>query len=315
MRIFRIVVALLALLAIVAGFRMWSQRRDRVRLAYPPMMGSLPVFVAEDQQLFAKEGVRAETVSFSSSNDMVNALVAGQVDVLPAVSLVPLVHLEIQHPGRIRIFSHSRMRPENSTYRIVVKREAAAQNVGDLEGKKIGVFPGTSAAKLLGAFLQRKGVDPRKVTFVQLPPAAQVSSLESGAVDALFSYDPLVAMMPGKYRTLSNSVYAELIEPCPLGVSVISREFERRKPRTAARAVRVVQEGIEYMGAHPDAARALLPRFTRMTADVAARVNVADVTLSNEVDVSALQRFIDLLYEIGEIPQRIDAHRLVDTTR
>ena len=41
-------------------------------------------------------------------------------------------------------------------------------------------------------------------------------------------------------------------------------------------------------------------------------MNVADVTLSNQVDIANLQQFIDLLYQIGEIPEQIDAHRLVD---
>ena len=60
---------------------------------------------------------------------------------------------------------------------------------------------------------------------------------------------------------------------------------------------------------------ALLPRFTRMTPEMASRVNVTDITLSNEVDAAILQRFIDMLYEIGEIPQKIDAHRIIEPTR
>ncbi len=306
----------LTFLAIVAAIRLWPRRADRVRLAYPPIMASLPVFVAEDRQLFAHEGVSTRTVSFSSSNDMVNALVAGQVDMLPAVSLIPLIHLEIQSPGKVRVFSHSRMRPENSTYRIVVKSESKLKAVADLEGKRIGVFPGTSATRLLSTFLARKGVNAGSITFVQLPSSAQVSSLESGAIDALFAYDPLtVISAPGRYRALSNSVYAELIEPCPLGVSVISRDFERAHPQSATRAVHALQQGIDYMASNPEQARALLPRFTRMTPETAARVNVADITLSNQVDSVVLQRFIDLLFETGEIPERIDAHRLLDPTR
>ncbi len=303
-------------IVLVATVRLTSRRNGRVRIAYPPMLASLPVIAAQEQQMFQRQHLQAEVVSFSSSNDMVSALVAGQVDVLPAVSLVPLLHLEIQHPGKFRVFSHSRMRRENSTYRLVVKSASPLQTLADLSGKKIGVFPGTSATRLVSAFLQRKGVDPKTVTFVQLPASAQVSSLESGAVDALFSYDPLTLVAePGRYRALSNSVYAELIEPCPVGVSVISRDFERAQPEVAARAAQAVQEGIAYVGSHPQQAAALLPRFTRMTPEMAARVNVADITLSNTVDAATLQRFINLLYEIGEIPEKIDAHRLIDATR
>lgn len=310
------VTAALVLLIAVAGVRLASTRNGRVRVAYLPVMASLPVFIAEDQNLFARRGVRSQTISFSTSNDMVNALVSGQIDVLPAVALVPLIHLEIQHPGKVRVFSHSRMRRENSTYRIVVRNDSPLKSLQDLSNKKFGVFPGTSATRLVSAFLRRNSVDPAGITFVQLPPSAQVSSLETGAVDALFAYEPVALVSePGRYRTLSNSVYAELSEPCPLGVSVIARDFERANRDVSSRSVAAVQEAIAFMSTHPDQAKSLLPRFTRMTPEMAARVNVADMTLSNVVDADSLQRFIDLLYEIGEIPEKLDAHRLIDPTR
>ncbi len=304
------------MVVLIGALRLSTRRSERVRVAYAPIMASLPVFVAQEQQLFEKRRLQVQTISFSSSNDMVGALVAGQVDVLPAVSLVPLIHLEIQHPGKIRVFAHSRMRRENSTYRIVVRGDAHIQTLTDLRGKKLGVFPGTSATRLVSAFLKRKDVDPQTITFVQLPSSAQVSSLESGAVDALFAYDPLALISePGRYRALSDSVYAELSEPCPLGVSIIARDFERAHPKTAAETTRAIQDAIAYTGAHPDQATALLPRFTRMTPQMASRVNVADLTLSETVDAAALQQFVDVLYQIGEIPERIDAHRLIDPTR
>ena len=296
--------------------RCTARKPGRFRIAYPPILASLPVFVAQDQQMFQQYRLQAEVVSFSSSNDMVSGLVAGQVDVLPAVSLVPLLHLEIQHPGKFRVFAHSRMRRENSTYRLVVRATSPVQKLQDLKGKKVGVFPGTSATRLVGAFLQRNGVDPDSILFVQLPTSAQVASLESGAVDALFSYDPLILIAePGRYRAISNSVYAELLEPCPVGVSVIARAYERSQPEAAARAVEVLQEAMAWVGLHPQQATGLLPQFTRMTPAMAGRVKVDDITLSTTVDAAVLQRFIDLMYEIGEIPEKIDAHRLIDATR
>ena len=308
--------AVATLLVGAMGLRLVSARHGRVRIAYLPVMASLPVFVAEDQQLFAKQGLRSQAVSFGTSNDMVNALVTGQIDVLPAVALVPLIHLEIQHPGKVRVFSQSRMRRENSTYRIVVRGDSQFVSLQQLAGKKIGVFPGTSATRLVSAYLKRKSVDPAGITFVQLPPSAQVASLETGAVDALFAYEPVALISePGRYRTLSNSVYAELVEPCPLGVSVLARDFERSSREMSSKSVSAIQEAIAFMGAHPEKAKSLLPQFTKMTPAMASRVNVADMTLSNVVDAASLQRFIDLLYDIGEIPEKLDAHRLLDPTR
>ena len=63
------------------------------------------------------------------------------------------------------------------------------------------------------------------------------------------------------------------------------------------------------MAANQKFARSLLPKFTEPPPEIAERVNIADVTLQNQVDVANLQAFIDLLYASGEIPEKIDAHR------
>lgn len=310
-------VALLVLAALLLVRLRLERDKHAVRIAYAPILASLPLFVAQEQNLFAREGIKVRPLSFSSSNDMVNALIAGQADVLPAVSLIPIVHLEIQHPGHVRVFSHSRMSHANALDRVIVKQDSPIRELKDLAGKKIGVFPGTAAARMFTTFLRKHAVESQTVTFVQLPPPAQLSSLESGAVDALFSYEPVTttALVTGRYRALFGSVYADLLDPCPIGVSVLARDFEKRHPALAQKTARVLLEAVSFAASHPAEARALLPRFTRIAPEIAARVNISDTTLSEQVDVSNIQRFIDLLYESGEIPERIDARRLVAPTR
>lgn len=306
------------LAAAAAGIWKSSHRAPGVvRIAYLPIIPSLPLFVVQEQHLFEKQDLKAEMLSLSSSNDLVNALVAGQADMLPGVSIIPIVHLEIQHPGKVRVFSHSRMNPNNALDKIIVKENSSLRRLEDLEGRKMGVFPGTAPQKMLVTFLNKHGIKSDTISFVQLPPPAQVASLESGAVDALFSYEPVTttALAHGGYRALFGSVYADLLNPCPIGVSVIARDFERAKPEAAERSVKALQEGIAYMAANPKLARSLLPQFTKLPPEIAERVNIADVTLQNQVDVANLQAFIDLLYSSGEIPEKLDAHRLVDPTR
>ncbi len=290
---------------------------EEVRVAYLQIIPSLPVFIAQEQQLFEKANLRLKTVVLSSSNDVVNAMVAGQADILPAVSLVPILHLELRSPGRVRLFSHSRMNETNALDKIIVRGSSPLRSIEDLAGKKMGVFPGTAPSLMLAAFLKKRGVDPAAVQMLQLPPQAQIASLESGAVDALYAYEPVTttALAHGGYRRLFGSVYADLLNPCPVGASLVSREFERKHPERAARAVRAVQQSLDFMASHPAESRALLPKYIKIPPEIAAHVNFADVTLSNQVDVANLQQFIDLLHRIGEIPEGLDAHRLVDPTR
>lgn len=314
---FVVVLVALAALLLLACPQRSSPPPMRVRMAWPPLVASLTPFVAQRQGFFRREGVTVEMVNFANSNDMVNALVSGQLDVLPAVSLVPVVHLEIQHPGRVRLFSHSRMRTRSAFDSIIVRQGSPLQTLGDLAGRRIGVFPGTSAPRMLAAFLRRQGVDPARVTTVSLPPPAQIPSLEQGAIDALFSYEPTttVALQRGGYRTLYGSVYTALQDPCPIGSSVVSRAFERTHPEAARRAIRAIDGAVDSVRARPTEARALLPALLPLPRDVVGAVTLVDVTRADEIDGASLQRFVDLLHEVGETPSRFDVHRLTDPTR
>ena len=174
------------------------------------------------------------------------------------------------------------------------------------------MFPGTAPSHMLSAFFKKHGVDPATISMVQLPPQAQISSLESGAVDALFAYERVTsttALVHGGYRQLFGLVMPIFADPCPRETRLIAASFpERNHPQSAAGAVRTLQQGVDYMAAHPAESRKLLTKYIKLPPEIASRVNVADVTLSNQVDIANLQQFIDLLYQTGEIPQRIDAH-------
>jgi NitT/TauT family transport system substrate-binding protein len=316
-RVVPIGAAVVLFATLIVAWRSFHTTPREVRMAYPPIIPSLPVFVAQDQHLFEKENLKLQTLSLNSSNDLVNALIARQADLLPAVSLVPIVHLEIQYPGKVRIVSHSRMNASNALDKIIVKKDSVLHSLQDLHDIRIGVFPGTAPQKMLATFLKKHGTDPSTISFVQLAPQVQLSSLESGAVDALFSYEPVTttALVRGSYRALFGSVYADLLDPCPIGASVISRDFERSQPQLAQRSVKVLQDAIVFIGVHPADARDLLPKYTKLPPEIAARVNISDITLQNQVDVANLQAFVDLLYSSGEISEKIDAHRLADATR
>ena len=75
------VLGLALLLAGALGLLVWREREQQVvRIAYPPIMASLPVFLAQEYRLFEQENIAVSTLQLSSSNDLVNALVAGQAE-------------------------------------------------------------------------------------------------------------------------------------------------------------------------------------------------------------------------------------------
>lgn len=307
--------------AAVAGY-LWfgsksasSGSSELVKIAYQPIVFGMPVFVAEQDGLFAKHGVTAETKSFTSANDMINALVAGDVVMVPGAPLVPVLSLESKYPGKFRIFAHSVMTNDKPFDRILVKNESAIKAPGDLAGKRLALIPGTTAMNAMKAYLKKNGVGVDQVEFVQLAPPAQMPALEAGSVDALYAYEPTLTVALSKgtsYRAITPSVYCSMIEPCPLVVSIISREFERKHPKEAKAGIEAIQEAIKLMKADPNKASAALVPYTKIAPELAGKVSIQQMTQVGEINTANLQQFIDILVQIGELQATISAHQLLN---
>jgi ABC-type nitrate/sulfonate/bicarbonate transport system substrate-binding protein len=286
--------------------------RFPMRIAYAPGVLNLPLYVALDRGWFAEAGLDIDAIRFTTANDMINALVAGRVDAATGVSAVPVLHLEASAPGRLRVLIHSRMTGGQPFDGLVVPAGSSIRTLGDLAGRRLGAYPGTTATNLVRAFLRRKGVDPTRVTIVQLPPSGQVSALETGAVDALFAYEPTLATTLARgARPLNGSIFADLLAPSPISAAVVSRAFDRGRPEATRRLRAVLDRAVGEIRVHPGAARVSLVRHMQLADDVAARVGIVADTLSSEVDVVNLQAFVDLLVQIGELGTPVSARALV----
>ncbi|HVX91036.1 MAG TPA: ABC transporter substrate-binding protein [Candidatus Paceibacterota bacterium] len=289
----------------------------KVRIAYQPIVFGMPVFVAEQQKYFAAHGVAEESKSFTSANDMINALVAGEVEIVPGAPLVPVLSLESQYPGRFRVFAHSVMTLDKPFDLILVKKDSPIKTVADLAGKKLALIPGTTAMNAMKAYLKKNNVDSASINYVQLAPPSQLSALQADAVDALYAYEPTVtiALDQGGYRAISPSVYCSLQNPCALVVSIIDRKFEKANPDTAKRAIEALDDAVKLMRDDPVKASASLAIYTKVDPKITSKVSLQNMTTAGKMDLKSLQQFIDILLDIGEIKTKVAAENLVAPTR
>ncbi len=284
-----------------------------VKTGYLPLVANLPAYAAVEKDYFAARKVEVEVTEINSSNDILNAIIAGRLDIVPSLSIVPVLHLEIQNPGVARIFAIAYTSQDNAMDSIIVKQDSPIESLTELAGKKVGLFPGTTATNLLRALLKREGVDTSSTTFVPLPPPAQVGALAAGAIDALFSYEPVttIAMATGGFRTVYGSVFNSFLDPNPIGVAVISRRFEREHPKLAKRAIEAFLEGAQFVFDQPNEARKLLTKFLKIPPPIADQVHLIGLKAVTKEDIESLQKLINILNEIGELPKTLDAKELV----
>jgi ABC-type nitrate/sulfonate/bicarbonate transport system substrate-binding protein len=275
----------------------------KIKIGYLPMVSSLTHFVAEEKGYYKEEGLEVEANPIKTSNSIAQDLVAGHIDAAIELSIVPLLKQLENSPNSAKIFSISHITSENGFDGILVKANSLMTKLEDLAGKKVGVFPGTTAKNSLTEIFKTKFPDLTLPTFVELDPPLHIQSLESGDVDALFTYEPnlTLGIIKNNFKKISTSIYAIQYSPSPIGVAAVNQKWLEANPETAKSFFRAIDKAADFIQKNPTEARQILAKATKLDANVANTMNIMPLSASTQIDLNILKGYLDVLKNIGEI--------------
>ncbi len=267
---FTAIVTALVLAAIVVVLPLrcaWREAPGEVTLGVSALRISLPVFVAQEQGIFARHGLRVTLRTYPTAQPMIDDVALGRVDAagFAAWPIILLASERATEPLRV-----TTSLVEDDAHRlsyVLARRGSGLRFPADAPGRRVGVLPTVAYRKWLPAIVRAAGLDPATVTVVPVEPALQAQSLAQGGVDMLFTNDPMATAM------IARGV-AEVIDdgpPCArrlgapfrFGSFVLSGSFARRAPELAARVERALDEAILATRRDSVAARVAMARYLR----------------------------------------------------
>ncbi len=306
-------------LGIAMGFGLKAQKpldEHVVRIGYAPNIGYLPLHVANQDGLFLQEGVKVELKEMQTAQQLYEALVRGDLDYVPFLSLVPVMSGELVSGGNVKLVSVSDINREDQFDGILVKKDSKLTKISDLSGKKIGVFPGTTATNFLKSYLNMKGIDHSKTEFVQLTPPTQVPALEAGSIDALFAYEPTLTLGKEKfgYRDIAGeSAFAAHMNHAAVAGYWFSTSFVDAHPVLAEKIVKAMDAGNTVLTTNPTRAREIAQATYKLDATVAAKVSLIKMVPTKEFKPEMFTSFVDLLVSLGELKSKPDLTKMLYT--
>lgn len=284
-----------------------------VKIGYAPNIGFLPLHIAQQQGLFEKEGVRAELVQLQSAQQLYEALVRKELDYVPFLSTVVVMTGEAVNSGNVKLVTVSDVSLENQFDALMVKSDSKIASLTDLKGKKIGVFPGTTGMNFLKKYLETKGVDYTGTEFVQLPPPSQLQALESGAIDALFSYEPNYTIGVEKFKfkkVVPESIFASQINHAAFGGYWFSTSFAENHPDLARKIVKAMDAGNDILTSDPVLARSIAKTTYNLDDVVAEKINLVKMVSTKDFRSELFTSFTDFLVKIGELKAQPDLNTI-----
>jgi len=303
LKIFMII--MLASLFLLTAHPLCAAEKVTVMLDWFPNIDHLPLYVAQQEGLFAEEGIEVEILTPSSTTDALKLAASGNVDI--AVSYEPQVIIGASSGLSIRVIGRLVEHPLSV---LLFLEGGGIEKPADLEGKKIGYTVPGMMDVLAEAFAKINGIktyEPINVGF------AIVQSLVGEKVDAIMgpykNYE-VVELEEKGYRAgyfeLSEwgiPDYDELVFISGAQTAqergAILRGFARAVDRAIARTRKDPGKALGmYFAAVPDAPREMESKAFEITRPLYAH--------NQRCDKEKWQTFADFALRYGLIEKKVD---------
>lgn len=220
-----------------------------LKIAVLPIIDSLPMYVAQQEGLFAKQGVSVEFIPVASAPERDQLIAAGGAD--GAINETLAVMLFNKESVQMQVVRYA-LRPTEGSghFFILASAQSGISTVEGLKGVEIGVSQGTVIEYVTERLLQAEGFTADEIKTIAVPKIPdRMALLASGELLAGVMPDPLASLVVGQ----GGVVVADDSRHPEYGFSVIS--FRKSVIDTNPAAVKgflaAIEEATALLNAEP----------------------------------------------------------------
>jgi NitT/TauT family transport system substrate-binding protein len=266
-----------------------------LRLAVIPLTNYAPLVVARDKGFFAEENLNVTWTNVNQGAIAVEAVFGGSAEIGGSSIFEPMVArgngLDIMFiAASARIRSNP---PDNSG--VAVRSNDSIHSAKDLAGKKIsaGLINSVNYAHMR-EWLQRNGVDPASVQFLEIPFPQMADALFQNRLDAVWNVEPFLTFMlkSGNARILAHP-YQENVPRMDITGYLAKESWVKANPDVARRFRRAIDRATAYLiSAGKEERDDFVAKFTGARPEVVAAMNLPEYT--TEFNVPSLKANLDI---------------------
>ncbi|HEY7677968.1 MAG TPA: ABC transporter substrate-binding protein [Candidatus Methylomirabilis sp.] len=310
-------IVLLPLLLVLASTAEAAQGQGQgmasLRIGVIPIDACTQIFVAHDRGFFEKRGLQVSLTAMQGGPAIASAISGGALDmgwsntVSVVVAAAKGFDFQIVAPGPLHLSG-------NAPTLLVTRADSPLRAPRDLEGQPVSANELANITELaVRQWVKRGGANPDAVRFVEVPFPQVEAALKADRVKAAVVAEPFLSAAVGRGAARVLADVFSAISPRLLIASTIARKSWVAAHRDEARRfMEAIVEATAYINAHPEERAAILPKYTRLTAEV-----VVKITRSNfepSLRRGDIQPLVDAALEHGLIKSPVNVRDLVADT-
>jgi NitT/TauT family transport system substrate-binding protein len=213
------------------------------------------VHVAQDQNLFAKNGINLTITNYVTGPNNINATLNYKDDVGTSLEYA-FVANSVLKEGNLSIVATI---DKSEMVFLIARKDRGIQSITDLKAKKIGLTLQTSSLFYFGRFLQLNSINNEEVTLVDLPSSEYVDAFINGTIDAFVAGKSYIQQANDR---LPNDTVAWPVQSDQLAYSLVfcRNNWITQHPELVERFLKSLAQAEEYVVNHPVEAKSIIQK-------------------------------------------------------
>ena len=300
-----IVLLAAALVFVIVYPQIQQNRPTSLKFACDSSATSLPILVAVDESLFAKNRVHATLVFYSDPDQALADLFAGKVDVgvFPWSTVLKRI---VTKGETLKVFMGEEFRQSLPVDAIVAPLKSPVKTVADIRGRRF-IYP-PQLRDYIPVMLTNLGLRPENVKLSEVPFTALLQELAAGTCDAAWLIEPLLCTLDTtQYRIVQYSALPRFVsQPFPAAAIGFAPRFpqtSRQGPKRLKIATDAAMAVVETKG---DLAKQVLAKYFPYSAKFSGFCRLPELQRNTEINKLAVAALASRLKLTGVLASDVN---------
>ncbi|WP_217207900.1 ABC transporter substrate-binding protein [Streptomyces sp. AC550_RSS872] len=267
-----------------------------VRVGLIPIVDVAPLYLGQKQGIFEKQGLKLEFTTAQGGAAIVPGVASGQFQFgfSNVTSLMVAQSNGVPVKAVANGIASTGVAGEDFGA-LMVKKGSQVKSAKELEGKKVAINTLKNINETaVRESVRKAGGDPDKVNFVELAFDQMPAALDQGQIDAAMVVEPATATIKTQGGVEIASPLVDVAPDLTVAMYFASTQYAQQNPEVVKKFQDATAESLAYADAHPDEARQIITTYTKIPADVLAKVTLP------KWPAEANRSSIEALMKLGE---------------
>jgi len=284
---------------------------DKISVAVIPIADCAPIYLGKAKSFFLNHGLDVDLSTAGGGAMIIPGVLSGQVQMgfSNVTSLLIAQDKGLRFIGLAPGAASSGVRGQDFSA-IIAPDDSPISSAKDFENKTIAVNTLNNIGDIsIRAGVRAAGGDPAKVKFIEVPFPDVPPAISDHRLEAAWVVEPFLTIALSRGAKVVNWNLIEVAPKMMIAVYFTSEKYAKENPDIVKRFKAALIESLVYADAHPDEIRAIIPTFTRISPEIAAKITLPKWPA--ELNRQSTQVIADLALKDGMINKKANISALL----